>query len=464
MDRFAVVEKLHRFFSQGGSDRKYANARAYLVTSATGTFALRVCSTLVLLITGILLARLLGAAGYGAYANARAWLRLLGVIATLGFPGLLIRETAIYRAEGSWGLFRGLLRFSNLVAVVSSLILMAGGAFVGWFLLSSGDQSTMLYTLWIALLALPCVAIIQLQEATICGYGRVILGQLPGNLFRPTLFLVIVGTAYLFFKSELTAPMVMFFQVIAVGLILLLSTYWLFNVISKDAFASPTQYKRGAWFSAALPLLLVTGMYVVTGRSGLVMLAAIKGAEEAGIYRAALSGAELILFPMFAVSKPFQPLVAALYVKGEKNRLQRIVTKWTRVAFVISIPLALVFMGWGDQFLRVFGAEFAQGHLALSILSVGRIICIGTGMVALLLNMSGHERESAICFGAGALLNIVLGVLLIPGWGIVGAAVAESCSMVFLSVFLVFRVCKRLGIHATVLGKIDFGRSVEPPG
>lgn len=191
------------------------------------------------------------------------------------------------------------------------------------------------------------------------------------------------------------------------------------------------------------------------------MLAAMKGAEEAGVYKAALNGAELILFPMFAVSKPFQPLVAALYAKGEKDRLQRIVTKWTRVAFLISVPLALGFMAWGDKFLGVFGSEFTKGHCALSILSAGRLICIGTGMVALLLNMSGHERESAIGFGTGAVLNIVLGVLLIPHWGTVGAAAAESSSMVLLSLFLVFRVFKRMGIHATVLGRMGFGKSLR---
>jgi O-antigen/teichoic acid export membrane protein len=271
---------------------------------------------------------------------------------------------------------------------------------------------------------------------------------------------VTVGTAYLVFGLDLTAPLAMFFQVTVVVATLALGTHWLLRVMSKTVAVSPVQYRPGEWLSSALPLLFVTAMYVVTGRSGLVMVAAMKGAEQAGVYRAALSGAELILFPMFAVSKPFQPLVAALYVKGEKDQLQRIVTKWTRVAFLISVPLAVGFIGWGDKFLSVFGPDFSKGHSALSILSAGRIICIGTGMAALLLNMSGHERESAIGFGAGAFLNIVLGILLIPHWGIVGAAAAESSSMVFLSLFLVFRVCKRMGIHATVLGRMDFGKSL----
>jgi O-antigen/teichoic acid export membrane protein len=462
MDRLTFLERIYRFPFLQGRALKSGKVGTYLVKGATGTFVLRVCSTIVLFAVSVVLARLLGAAGYGAYANGRAWLRLLAVAATLGFPGLLVRQTAIYRAEASWGLFRGMLRFSNLVVMASSFVLMAGGALVGRLLLGSDDQATMLHTLWIALLALPFVAIIQLQEATICGYGRIILGQLPGTLFRPTLFLVTVGAAYLVFDLDLTAPLVMFLQVLVVVATVVLGTYWLWKLISTTAVQSAVQYRPGEWLSTALPLLFVTGMYVVTGRSGLVMLAAMKGAEEAGVYRAVLSGAELILFPMFAVSKPFQPLVAALYAKGEKDQLQRIVTKWTRMAFLISVPLALGFIGWGDTFLKVFGPDFSKGHGALSILSTGRIICVGSGMVALLLNMSGHQRESAIGFGAGAFLNIIFGILLIPHLGTVGAAAAESSSMIFISLFLVYRVRKRMGIHATVLGRMDVGKSTAP--
>jgi len=451
------TEPIFRSFRLDPQGLKSGDLRTYLLRAATGTFVLRIGSTVLLFITSIFLARMLGTAGFGAYANGRAWLRLACVLAGFGFPGLLIRQTAVYRAGGQWGLFRGMIRFSGMVSLANAVVLMACGLLLGWVLYGPEDI-IMLHTFWIALLALPLVVMMQLEEAAISGFKRVILGQLADTMCRPMLFLAIVGIMYLVFTSELNAPLVMASQVVTAFLALILGTYWFHKVVSGPVDkAVPIEYRPREWLSTAMPLLFVSGMYVVTSRSSLVILGAMEGAEAAGIYKAALRGAELLIFPMFAISKPFQPLVASLYAEGAKERLQHIVTNWTRLAFFVSIPLAIGFWGWGDLFLSIFGSEFIKGHTTLSILSIGRIIGIGTGMAALLLNMSGNEKESAIGMGLGAILNIVLCFLFIPYWGTVGAAAAESVSSLFWNAFLVVKVLQRMDIHPTVLGKIRCG-------
>jgi len=54
--------------------------RVTLMWNAGGTFALKVASTALLFLISLLLARLLGATGYGAYVNAMAWISLLSVL------------------------------------------------------------------------------------------------------------------------------------------------------------------------------------------------------------------------------------------------------------------------------------------------------------------------------------------------------------------------------------------------
>jgi O-antigen/teichoic acid export membrane protein len=80
------------------------------------------------------------------------------------------------------------------------------------------------------------------------------------------------------------------------------------------------------------------------------------------------------------------------------------------------------------------------------------------GSASLLLVMTGHERDAAVGLGIGALLNIVLSLILIPQWGLEGAAVATTISMVAWNLLLVAFVFKRLQIHTTIFGTISLWR------
>jgi len=92
--------------------------RAHLIKGATGSFALQIGFAGFAFLNAIVLARVLGAEGYGAFANAMAWVSLLTIPATFGFGTLLVRDVAIYRSQGQWVLLKGLLRFSNHFVLV----------------------------------------------------------------------------------------------------------------------------------------------------------------------------------------------------------------------------------------------------------------------------------------------------------------------------------------------------------
>ena len=66
-----------------------------LARSAAGSFALNVTANALALVTALLLARTLGPADYGVYALALVCANLLGFVATLGFPQLIVREVAL---------------------------------------------------------------------------------------------------------------------------------------------------------------------------------------------------------------------------------------------------------------------------------------------------------------------------------------------------------------------------------
>ena len=80
-------------------------------------------------------------------------------------------------------------------------------------------------------------------------------------------------------------------------------------------------------------------------------------------------------------------------------------------------------------------------------------------LTLLALTMTGHQRDAAASIGAGAVLNVVLNVALIPGWGLEGAAAATATSMIVWNLLLAVAVRRRLGINASALGRIGRGRA-----
>jgi len=136
-----------------------------------------------------------------------------------------------------------------------------------------------------------------------------------------------------------------------------------------------------------------------------------------------------------------------MYSANEYARLQRMLAWVARLVLAAAIPLAatLIFFG-GTIVAFVFGTEYEEGKLALSILCVGQVCNAGLGSVNLILNMTGHERDVAIGVGVGAALNVVMNLLLIPEFGLEGAASATAMSTIAWNGFLARRVFVRTGL------------------
>jgi O-antigen/teichoic acid export membrane protein len=141
-----------------------------------------------------------------------------------------------------------------------------------------------------------------------------------------------------------------------------------------------------------------------------------------------------------------------LYAAGEMVRLQRELKRWALLAFFPSAFLALIFIIKGHWFLALFGAEFVnpETKIVLSILTVAQLILVAAGPVGLLFVMSGHERFAAQSLTAGAVRNVVLNAVLIPIWGVRGAAMATAVSTTLFTFLLISFSIRRLQLNPTI--------------
>jgi len=112
-------------------------------------------------------------------------------------------------------------------------------------------------------------------------------------------------------------------------------------------------------------------------------------------------------------------------------------------------------------FLSAFGNDFYEGRVPLMILGIGQFVNAFTGSVGFLLSMTGHERTLVGCSIVGLLVNLFLGILLVPSMNAIGAAIATAVSLIISNTLLSILVFKKLKILPTAIGPLLVKRKVS---
>ncbi len=445
MQTLTFANRLRSFCGGQGSLRRH------LTQAAAGSAALALSSKLLMLLTSVLLARWMGAEGYGVYATAMALVLLLTVPTGLGLPTLVVRLLASYRMQQQWGLMRGLLVRGNQTVLGASLVIALIAAAAIWGL---GDRLGVSHkTVYLLALALiPLTALGAMRSAALRGLHHVVLGQLPENLVMPGLFVALLA-AWGATGSALSPQTAVGLRLGAVFIAFLVGAWLLLRRLPSQVRVAAPSYDMANWARSAGPLLFLGGMSIINTQTDVLMLAAMQGADSAGVYQATARGAELVAFSLAIANMAIQPTISRLYAAGEMQRLQRVITTAARGTVALALPAALMLSLFGRPILGlVFGNEFERGALCLAILCGAQVINAGAGSVGNILNMTGHERDAALGLALGAFTNVVLNAILVPVWGIEGAALATGMSLVVWNVFLVIRLRRRLSLDSTALG------------
>ncbi|WP_245735316.1 flippase [Thermodesulforhabdus norvegica] len=432
---------------------KPGSLRFRLARDTVGVMVLKAISMGLGFLISVVLARMLGAAGYGVYAYVWSVVTFLSIPATFGLPQLLVRNIAAYQVKERWGHIRGLLHFADQTVLVASLTLTALLGLGMWFLSDRIDVQTK-DTFLIALPLLVLMALLQIRQMSLQGLSRVVQGQMLALFVRPTLFILLIASAYLLFAERITPSLAMGMQVVAFAIAFLTGALLLKKHLPKPVEESSPAFEIRPWVKSALPLLGIGVLGVVTHHTDILMLGGIKGAEAVGIYKVGFQLALLISFGLLSVGTVISPTISALYTtEDRRDRLQRVITRAVYLSVFSGLPLALIFLIAGKQVLVIiFGQEFALGAATLAILSLGQLFSVIVGPTDIILIMTGYENYVTKGLSITAGTNVILNALFIPLWGIKGAAIATTISIVLLNTLLAVWVYRKTGINPTIFG------------
>jgi O-antigen/teichoic acid export membrane protein len=413
-----------------------------IAKKAFGSFGIKIFSLAIAFFTNVVLARLLGAQGFGEYIYAITWVGFLGIPACLGLTEYLVREVAIYHSQKEWGLLRGLLRWSNQLVLSLAITVAIGAAIVVHGVIPL-HQSQIMF--WLALTTLPLTALTGLRQGAMRGLNQVVQSDIPELLVKPILFVSLIGMVYLL-PMEWHAIGAMAAFVVSVAIAFRVGATQLAESLPLPVHITPPHYQTRVWLRGTVPFLWIVAMFVINQQTDILMLGIFSGQKEAGIYNIVVRINQIMQFIVAAVSAATGPTLANLFTQGDLAEIRRVIHQSTRIAFFASLSLAAVIIPASYWLLLIFGPEFVQGQGALIVLCLGYLLASFLELAGLLLLMSGHEKDTAFATGATAGLNVVLNAFLIPSYGLMGAAIATAASTVMRGLYFNYCTGKKLGI------------------
>lgn len=403
------------------------------------------------LLSGILLARLLGPANFGVYSFAFAIVSMVQVMPNNGLESVVIRYGAQYRAEQSWALLKGLLRQMFIISASYGLLtaaVMACAVYFDWLPKAAALSPYVLGAAALPMIFFPLTAYLGAAARSV---GASVLGQIPLYVVRPWIWLVLLLVLAMLEPQILNAEAVMYMQGVAGFVATLMGAYWLLKCLPEQLRHVRPTYETSNWFHAVLPYSLMGGLMLINTQADILMLGVLSNAHETGLYRVAMNGANLLALSLTAANLYIAPRISAMHSQQEREKLQRLLMLSVRSTFGFALVIACVFWFWGaDLLVLVFGAVYLGALWPLTILCLGQLINVGAGSVGLVLRMTGHQVDAVLMAGVAAALNILLNGILIPMYGGNGAAMATAATMLIWNGLMLVRVRQRLGVDTSI--------------
>lgn len=419
-----------------------------------GSLIIKVSDAAFSFLVTVTLARTLGPSGYGSYSYVFAIIMLLAIPAQFGLPSLLVRETAKALARQEWGRMQGVWRWAGKFTGILTVVLVLGTGIAVLFFGKNFSQEKLHIMLW-GLALVPLLALGELRGAALRGLHRVIEGQIPEQALFPILFFLFIAGGVYLFPVGITPVSAMALQVAAAALAFITGAWLLWRATPTEVHHAAPTYESRQWLMSALPLAFIGGMQLINNRTSILILGMFTDSAQVGIFRVADQMALLITIGLQTINLVVAPQFARLHAMGDIKRLQKLVTVSARISFLMTALLGLIFLLFGRGILHIiFGMEFVPAYYPLITMAAGLLISSAAGSVGILMNMTGYEKDTATAMMVGAIGNIILCFILIPVWGMVGAALAETIALSAWNILLVLMVRKRLNINSLAFGSV----------
>jgi len=411
---FFVAESLKqsvvRFLStlRIGGERHQAVARVFLV---------RASGAAIQFLFFLLLAKQIGAEGFGLFSLGYAFLLIAASIARWGVDQIALRHMSAHAEDNERSLFvsvfaHGVLLvagFGLAVTCVSLLVWMAWGI----------DTALLPFVLAI----LPFSLLFYLAECMRARDMQLRAAALQVLMVPLGALLIMVLSADISLFDAVSAFMISCVFMCVSGYV-----FWCYRECRGMSFRWERK-QLGTLLTTATPVALAVVVSTWLGFSETVMLGLFRSREEVAGYSAALRALFLFGFIIAAVNNVLSPRFAVLFRQDSWSAILATVKRAGMLTLMVATPLLVLFFIFAEDIMNIFGDAFVDAAPVLRILLLGQLILSLSGTLGTALIMCGHEQTFKRIIVLSAIFNLLLSPFFVWAWGGNGAAASAVATI-----------------------------------
>ncbi|MDQ6432703.1 lipopolysaccharide biosynthesis protein [Mesorhizobium sp. LHD-90] len=410
-------------------------------------FAVRIFSAVIAFVSQVLLARWMGSFEYGIFVLVWTTMIIAGSISGLGFHTTVIRFIPEFREKGMMAELRGILIASRLFVLFASSAIALAAMGTLW-LLSDHVEPYYVAPFMLGMFCLPMVALSDLLQGMARAHSWAIAALAPTYLTRPVLILVFMVAA-IALGYPANANVAVCATILATYATTVAQLVSITANVDRKLPPGPRKIHLKSWLAVSLPIFLVESFFYLLTNADVLMVGVYMQPDDVAVYFATVKTLALVHFVYFAVKAGVAQRYAQ-FTHGDRQKLADFARETVAWTFWPSVLMAVVVLLLGEPMLALFGPGFGTGYPLLFLLVVGVVARAAVGPCESLLTMSGHQNICAVVFAATLVFNVGMSMLLIPAFGLWGAAIATAASMIFEATALSYTAWRKLGIRMAI--------------
>ncbi|RXA17620.1 flippase [Methanosarcina sp. MSH10X1] len=387
-------------------------------------------------------------ADFGTYSLALTVISITGAFATLGLNEGVPRYIAFFRGRHEEQKVHELIISAMLMGLLAGLLAILVSPSLFRSLAGNGFDADghILSVVKILIFAVPFTILLNLTVAIYRGFDRTNVNMYFYNIIRPVSMLgfalgsVFIGASLKGIVFADLLSMVFTFSIMAV--------YFIkkppFKQEWKIKFSEPTKQL----IRYSFPLLITATILNLMSWIDTIMLGYFKPAEVVGVYNAVYPLVGFLSLVIASMGFVYVPVTAKLWGQNNTAPLGSIYAVMTKWCFLLTFPLFALIFVYPEYFItKLYGAEYVSGATALRILALGFITNSYFGFNYHTLLASGDSDFLMKCSVASAGINAVINFMLIPEYGMVGAAIGTAVSYASIEVLMTLRAWRKQNMH-----------------
>ena len=410
--------------------------REGLLKKSFGVLLIRGMGVILLFLFSLFLTNYYSAEQVGQYDFVRATIMILSGASLIGTNQSLIYYSGFLNSKNSLKSIKNIyFKMTRMTTGICMIFILGYLIIPEGFINELFDKNNAHSLILKAIVALFFYTTTMLNIDTLRALNQTIHSELYRNVFRYTPIFIL--SIVLFF----TQNQEWLIEAFLAGFILLslITTIKILILFKKLNLSNHTSYSfsYSQIFSRSYPMALSAIAYFIMQSVDIIILTVYEGFDNVAHYSIAVKLATVTALALMSVNIVIAPKIAEIYNTNDFNRLNKLIRDAARIIFIISLPVLLILFIFSGPTLSLFGEGYVFAKQALWVLLAGQFFSALCGPGAIYLNMTGKQKKLNNILISGLIVNVVLNLVLIPIYGIEGAATATLISMVFWNSLIV---------------------------